>query len=301
MLIENKMATGRSDWFEKRRDLFVREIFDSFFQINRTFREMYMMYLECRRGHSNSCADLFNTQTGASLNEIWCRLTVFVGTETEKGPLWQLKDLCHQVWPEKSKSQGLDGSFVDWLIGSVFHEGMKLKENIYLLNSYGPAAFKIGEMPTAGIGRGFGTKQNVMHFSHIVDVKGLMSRIGADVVSQMELVAGLLSQVNFLLRVMVSGLGENLLVVRLLAEREDVIADLWGETLGTIYGEMFFGDAAEGFCSAGRSYLRGQWYMQALGMYRRALLVDIRCDEAIVKTIQLQAIVDENSEILGVA
>ncbi len=296
------MRQSRPDWFEQRRDFFVREVFDSFFRINYSFQEIYTIYLECRRPHSIPCVDLFNSHTGEALDKIWSRLIQFIGTEVEKGPLWQLKDLCHMMWPKKTDQQGLDGSLVDWLIGSVFHEGMKLKENIYLLKSYGSAAYEIGETPASQIIRERSNNEGLPpHYSHIVDVQGLVNRIGSYVVNQMERVANLLGQVNYLLRIMVSRLGDNMLVVRLLAENEKVLADHWGERLEAVFEEMFYGNVADGFCAAGRSYMRGQWYLQALDMYRRALLIDNRCSEAIVKRAQLQAVVDENSDVLGVA
>ena len=76
---------------------------------------------------------------------------------------------------------------------------------------------------------------------------------------------------------------------------------LWGEEVEDVFTDMFFGDIAEGFCTAGTSYFNGQWFMQALKMYQRALVADPTSDEAIVKIVQLQAVMKENREILRVA
>ncbi len=287
----------RNPWFEKRHDFFVRRVIDEFFRLTRSFEDIYLIYLECR----GPGAGLLDRQTGEVRARLWDRLTVMVGTEGAKGPLWRLKDLCHLVWPQGDENQGQGGSLADWLVGAVFHEAMKLKENIYLLNSYGPAACKMGSRPAgpvrfAGLGR-----DPVPRLLSMVDVQGLISRAAADVVGQMEQVAFLLTHTAFILRLMMPDLARNMLVVRLLAEREYLVRLLWGETLEDIFTDMFYGDAAEGFCTAGRSYLRGQWFPQALRMYQRALAVSPTCDEAITRLVQLQAVVRENRQLLGAA
>ncbi len=283
----------RNPWFEKRQDFFVRRTIDEFFRLTRSFEDIYLIYLECRSPRTDLCTDLLNRQTGEVRARLWDRLTVMVGTEREKGPLWRLKDLCHLVWPQSDENQGQGGSLVDWLVGAVFHEAMKLKENIYLLNSYGPTACKM-QCRSAG-------PAPVFCQDSVIDVRGLISRAAADVVGQMEQIAFLMSHAAFMLRLMMPDLARNMLVVRLLVEREDVVRLLWGEPLEDVFADMFYGDTAAGFCAAGRSYLCGQWFPQALDMYQRALVVSPTCDEAITRLVQLQAVVRENRQLLGVA
>jgi hypothetical protein len=222
-----------------------------------------------------------------------------VGTEVAKGPLWQLKDLCHRIWPEDEHSHNLEGALIDWLIGSIFHEAMKLKENIYILNSYGPAAFRFSE-PDAGDEAGEVLQEiPVPRLAQMMDSKGLIKRIVGDVISQMEQLAFLFGQTNYMLRTMVPGLSRNMLLIRFLVEQEVVVQDIWGEEMDTVFADMFYGSPEQGFCAAGRSYLNGQWYTRALSMYDRARAIDSSCDEAVAKVYQLQAIVSQNSELLG--
>ncbi|NIA05409.1 MAG: hypothetical protein GWP11_05510 [Proteobacteria bacterium] len=290
----------RNPWFAKRHDFFVRRAIDEFFRLTRSFEDIYLIYLECRSPLADPCADLLDRQTGEVRTRLWDRLTVMVGTENEKGPLWRLKDLCHLVWPKSDEPQGQGGSLVDWLVGAVFHEAMKLKENIYLLNSYGPAACKMRSCPAGPVRFCGPGPAPVPRLESMIDVRGLISRAAADVVGQMEQIAFLLTHTAFILRLMMPDLARNMLVVRLLVEREDVLRLLWGETLEAVFTDMFYGDAAEGFCTAGRSYLRGQWFPQALRMYQKALAVSPTCDEAITRLVQLQAIVRENRQLLGI-
>jgi len=184
---------------------------------------------------------------------------------------------------------------MDWLLGSVFHEAMKLKENIYLLNTYGPAAIRMRDMPEASSVRVLRPAGSFPRLSNMVDAETLIRRIAADVVDQMEQIGFLLGQANFILRMMMPDLAANMLVVRLLVEKEELVLSGWGERIEELFADMFSGRAAEGFCAAGRSYLSAQWYAQALDMYERALRCESQCDEARMKAVHLKALLQENS------
>jgi hypothetical protein len=290
---------GGNRWFAERRDFFVRQLVDEFFLLHRSFQETYLVYLECRNPEKWDCSDLLAQRFREQRTELWQRLSHLVGSEDEKGPLWRLKDLCHLLWPEGDQAGEVSGSLLDWLIGSIFHETMKLKENIYLLNSYGPAACRLQDRPLDLVPSFRRGAPSVPVLESIIDVLGLINRAASDAVRQMEQVAFLFNHASYMLRVLMPSLGDNALVVRLLIEREQMVRILWGEELAEIFQDMFCGDAAEGFCSAGRSYLGGQWFIQALKAYQRALSISPTCDEAITRMVQLQAVVRENRELLG--
>ena len=280
------------EWFEQRRDFFIRRLLDDFFSIFRSFQDLYQVYLTCRKPGTGVCSDLLDKQNEQLRNQIWQKLTVMVGTETKKGPLWRLKDLCHRLWPRGGSGRDLDGSLIDWLIGSIFHEAMKLKENIYLLNSYGPAAFRIGKPRPR-------ESSEVPRLARMMDINGLITRIVVDVISEMEQLAFLFGQAGFILRTMIGDLSQNMLVIRFLVEHEESVQEFWGENLEVLFFDMFYGAPEQGFCAAGRSYLNGQWYTRALSMYQRAVDIDGTCDEAIAKMYQLKTIVRQNSALLG--
>lgn len=288
-------------WFEQRRDYFLRQLVENFFMVHLAFQETYLIYMECRTPGAIDCSELLEEERAEKKQQLWDRLVRMVGSENEKGPLWQIKDLCHMLWPEIETNQDISGSLLDWLIGSIFHETMKLKENIYLLIRYAPAACRIKERPkdTDRSLRGFAMRSSADRLENIVDVRGLLRRAAADVIGQMEQIAFLFNHSSYILRLLMPVFAGNPLIVRLLAEQENRVQVLWGEELENIFAEMFDGDAAAGYCAAGRSYLQGQWFVQALQMYRQALAVDATCDEAITRLIQLQAVVRENRELLG--
>jgi len=288
---------ARPNWFEQRRNHFIRQLVDDFFLLVESFQQLYRMYLDCRTTQGHVCANLLSSETEAARGLIWSRLTQMIGTETEKGQLWKLKDLCHLLWPEQEQQYNVHGSLIDWLLGSIFHEAMKLKENIYLLNTYGPAAVRMGESQSAQPMKILRPSGSFPLFSSMVDVKALVRRIADDVVSQMEQIGFLLGQATFILRMMMPELAPNMLVVRFLVEEEKRTLRVWGESAEELFTDMFSGDATQGFCAAGRSYLSGQWYPQALDMYKRALQADKDCDEAKAKIAHLQAMLKENTQL----
>lgn len=294
-----KTSVPPNRWFTRRRDFFIRKAIDDFFSMYCNFQVIYENYLQCRDPYPLNDADHLVVQSCSRMVMIWDQLTQMVGSENDKGPLWCLKDQCHLVWPEGTYENDRCGRLVDWLIGSIFHEAMKLKENVYLLNRYGSAAYRMGEQPVDFPVTSLNAGRTVLRLENMLDIQGVIHRAAIDVVKQMEQMAFLFITACYMFRMILPAMAENVHVVRLLIEREDMVDRFWGEKPEEIFNDMFCGDAAEGFCIAGRSYLGGQWFFRALQMYKRAILVNPTCDEAITRTVQLQQIVSENRELLA--
>ncbi len=292
---------GRSgtpqSWFESRRDHFVRRAVADFFRFVGSFHKLYGGYLRCRKSEgAGGDIDLLAPQAGEHRQRMWDRLAVMIGSETDKGQLWELKDICHMIWPEHDRRHDIHGALIDWLVGSVFHEAMKLKENIYLLNAYGPAALRLQGLSSQAVVELSDTGSAMPRLSTMVDVELLIRKIGIDVGRQMEQIGILLGQATCILRMMMPELSDNPLVVRLLIEEEDTVRALWGEDITAVLADMFAGSSALGFCMAGRSYFAGQWYREALTVYGRALVCDEHCNEAREKIAEIRAMPDVHEE-----
>ena len=255
----------------------------------RSFQELYGSYCRCRTSKRGESCCLLADGAGHKKCSIWDQLTVMVGTEMDKGPIWMLKDLCQQIWPEGGREPFLEDSLIEWLISSIFHETVKLKEDVHILNSYASAAFWVNDSAP------------VSRLSRIIDRKGLIRRVAVDVMRQMEHLALLFGQTSNMLRTMLPALADNSLLVRFLVEREDMVEYLWSEELALVFSDMFSGKAAQGFCAAGKSYMSGQWYTRALIMYRRAVELDSRNVEAAAKVDELQRLIQQTSGFLGAA
>ncbi|MCI5138598.1 MAG: hypothetical protein D3922_09345, partial [Candidatus Electrothrix sp. AR1] len=216
-------------------------------------------------------------------------------------PLGNLRDLCRRVWPEGEHGENIEGSLVDWLMGSIFHEAMRLREDVNILNDYGSATFKNRQMRAARENGSQLRNLPASRLEKVMDRKNLIKRVAVDVMQQMEQLAFLFGQTNNMLRTMLTGLADNFLLVRFLVEQEDIVEDLWGEGLADVFADMFSGTPARGFCAAGQSYMSGQWYTRALIMYKRALEFDEGCDEAGRKVQELELLIQKNSAFFGAA
>lgn len=252
----------------------------------------------------SSCYLLHHQNGDATHCKIWDQLNWMIGEKNNKGPLWNLRELCHRVWSQGEHKENVEGSLVDWLIGSIFHEAIRLREDVNILNNYGNATFKNRQMTESRVHRVGGSQSHNLPASRlakIMDRKNLVKRVAVDVMQQMEQLAFLFGQTNNMLRTMLSGLVENFLLIRFLVEQEDVVEDLWGEGLVDVFTDMYKGTPALGFCAAGKSYMSGQWYTRALVMYKRALAFDEGCDEAKRKVDELQLLIEKSSAFLGAA
>ncbi|WP_339135510.1 MAG: hypothetical protein WGN25_18120 [Candidatus Electrothrix sp. GW3-4] len=291
----------RKSWFDQQRNFFVRQFFADFFTLTYSFHKLYHSYCACRGSAMGSSCYLLHHQGENAHCRIWDRLNWMIGEEADKGSLWTLRELCRRVWPEGEHGENVEGSLVDWLMGSIFHEAIRLREDVHILNNYGSAAFKNRQIKAA-CENGY-PSQNlpVSRLAQAMDRKNLIKRVAVDVMQQMEQLAFLFGQTHNMLRTMLSGLADNFLLVRFLVEQEDIVEDLWGEPLDDVFADMFSGTPAQGFCAAGESYMSGQWYTRALIMYKRALEFDEGCGEAGKKVQELHLLIQKNSAFLGAA
>lgn len=278
---------AKVDWFSGRRDYFIRQAINDILDLIVWFQRIYALYRDrCLSGPAEE-NDAYDATWRAARVELLHQVTCMVGTEDGNGRLWRLKDLCHRIWPQSSLEHAMHGMLLDWTVGSLFHECLKLKETLYLLENYGARTVAVDTL-TNRIG-----VQEAGADDAIRNVRALIGQIMEDVGRQMERVGFLFSQVNFLVRAMLPTLMVNGLVVRLLVEKEDVLCELWGETLEEIFDGLFGGDVAVGFCQAGWSFFEGQWYQEARQLYQRALRNNPNCHEALVKGAHLNALLME--------
>lgn len=253
-------------WFIKRRDMFVKNMLKEFYETFMSLQSLYEKYLARQQV---SFADIDQ----------------LVGTENAKGSLWRLKDRCHQLWRDTDPAREMNGCLLDWIMGSVFHEAMKLKENIYMYQYYGPLADEMKARDQDGTIKFCG-----------VECQRFMERTVREINRQVDNLGFMFGRANYLLRTMMPDQAGNVLLVRYLVENEPLVDILWSESLPSLFSEMF-GDGPEyGFCVAARSYAEGHWYDKALKAYGVALDINRHCDEARRNIVQLQAMGRERDQ-----
>ena len=262
---QQSSVVSSNRWFARRRDFFVKNVFEGFYKNRIFFIQLY---------------DRYNNTGQISFSDI----AELVGVENHKG-LWLLKDRCHQLWRDGESRFDSNGFFLDWVVGSLFHEAVKLKENIYMFHFYAPQADEI--------------KQQIIDERMAGDAQCLkfMEGTGAEIRKQMDNLALLCGRANYLLRAMLASQSDNVLLIRYLIERKDVVRELWSESLEELFYDMFPGGPEQGFCLAGKNYLDGHWHDRALMAYSAALEINPKCDDALRRISQIKLTLRHKEEV----
>ncbi len=105
-------------WIRAKLPEFVRDMFRYFCQCCYVLEPLFQAY----------------AKTGVMDFE---QLKELIGQENSKGTFWRLKDTAHHVF-RNDPHDSLEGRFLDWALGYIFHECIKLKENAYQQLTYAP-------------------------------------------------------------------------------------------------------------------------------------------------------------------
>ncbi len=242
-------VTAHNDWLSDRRDLYVRNIVKDFFLSYDFFQELETRFTKEGLGYEG--------------------MDQWVGTQKARGTLWQLKDLCHDLWKNTEPDENPDTFMFDWMIGTLFHEAMKLKENLYVLMHYQPAYNTLPFPESHGNNAGNSCPS---FFSEITDeINRGLKRINC-----------LYNKAMHTLKAIVAQEKDNALLVRFILNEKKNDPEKWdGENgMGALLKKLFPDSFEEAYCIAGESYLEGSWYTEAKSAFEKALSINPGCSEA---------------------
>ncbi len=185
-----------------------------------------------------------------------------VGEEMNKGPLWRLKDTAHHLF-RNDGHEGLSGQFLDWCIGYIFHETVKLKEDAYQQQTYGPWFRELldKELPPE---------------EHIVsrELFQVVLQTNESIRREVARVRFFFAQCKRLLIVYLGNQGENTLLARLLFEQHALVCKIFATQFETLLASIF-GDAPEMlFVMASQSLRQGGWMDHAAVAAERAYRIN---------------------------
>ena len=181
---------------------------------------------------------------------------------TGTNSLFDLKERCHSRfrYKESEPCNEKEGLF-DLTIGSIFHEAMKLKENLYQLEVYGPRYLefekRLGNLLPEG---------ESLRFKKIIlrAEQGLKEGIG----DLEELFRDVKEQLAELLR----EYSKNQLLTRFLLENRALVQRVYGRGgLEKIFASMFKRGIDQAYWAAGNSYLESQYFDMAHRVFKKAL------------------------------
>ena len=180
--------------------------------------------------------------------------------EDARSELFRLKERCHAMFrPEDDEIADMRvGALLDLAVGSLFHEAMKLRENLYQQERYRPRVVAL---------RGESDPESLELFK---EFEKLLSRSAASLEESVAEVGVLLDQTRKQLRRLLTATGATGVVARCLYENEARVVTVYEEGLDALL-ERIFGDAVTGYVMAGESYLESAYYAEALAAFAEAL------------------------------
>ena len=102
-------------WFQERKEILIRELVASFVEAWCTFNALYRRQKDEGKPHYAAW-------------ESW------IGTENRKGHLWRLKDLSQSIVRRPGSNPSMHEVLLDWTLGAIFHECLKIREDLFQLS-----------------------------------------------------------------------------------------------------------------------------------------------------------------------
>jgi hypothetical protein len=152
-----------------------------------------------------------------------------IGQEMDKGLLWRMKDTAHHVFRNDPETP-LTGQFLDWGLGYIFHETIKLKEDSYQALTYAPwfLALRGRELPEA---------ERVV----VEELFQVLRQTEESMRREIDRIRFIISQSRRLLPIYLARHSENALLARYLFSQNALVREVFGQDyehlVGTIYGE----------------------------------------------------------------
>lgn len=193
------------------------------------------------------------------------RFSDIEGWVDDKGqsPLYNLKEQSHSLFRNRGKESFRKKEWLlDLVIGSIFHEAMKLRENIYQLEIYRPKYLKY----KLHIGKSAYERDYSQQFERIISKAGQGVLLG--VTEMRSLFHDAVEQLIDLFKEK----GHNPYLVRFLLEHRSLLQKVYGSQKGKeIFSLIFEGGLQEAYDRAGRSYLLSGHYDLSSSYFSKAL------------------------------
>jgi len=187
--------------------------------------------------------------------------------------LFDLKEECHSLFRNEQHAQEVELSssgLFDLLVGSLFHQMMKVKESTYQIERYAP---KYAALRRAV----HGPEAPEQGEAFLREGQRIIQRARRGLRQDLAHAVELFSEATVVLRhVLIENRG-NPLLVRALLDNEKTVEGVYGpRSLEKILREMYDGRHAEGYLIAANDLYEGGWYDKAREWCKHARKLDPR-------------------------
>lgn len=232
-------------WIEERKSVLLKDLVHQMLLAKLFFENLYSHYK--KSGH-------FAFQN----------LEQWIGTEGNKGSLWKLKDNSHVLFRNNISKQRFYENIFDWTLGSIFHEGMKLKEDIYIIE----VNQKWGNVFTESTNIPNGVNLEELREEY----KMIIKRAQESAAHEMDNLSYLFTKaMDQLQKIIIQNKNDGLLI-RFLIEMEDLFDRTYEkEALKKLCASMYARGLTDAYLKVGKNYREGGWYHEALKVLTKAL------------------------------
>ena len=236
----------KNSWLKLRKDFFLRDLFQDFFDAKIYFDRIYKTYKD-------------SSSVPFKMMDTW------VGTEKRNGPLWNLKEQSHKLFRNSQYKSSLFEHLFDWIMGSIFHEAMKLKEDSYQVESYKPL-LEI-EVRSHKYDKGLSKIINE-YFS-------LIEKANQNLKDELKSIDELFSKAIFHLREIFVSYKDNVLLLRLLLDNKKNVEKVFGKNSFThLTNQMFPEGIHKAYLLVAENCAENGWYNEAEKYLKNALKFD---------------------------
>ena len=176
--------------------------------------------------------------------------------------LYALKESCQSLFRHSSSPVSQKEQIFDLTIGSIFHLAMKLREDQYQLEVYGPEFSKLGD----------GGDRSQGQLNLIQEFKKIISRTHQSFTEGLEEIHLLFQDVFRQFQELLGEYRENGLLARFLLEESDLAKEVFGvDAVEVVFRTLYGSKEAQGYRLAGESYFQSAFYANAIKAFTRAL------------------------------
>jgi tetratricopeptide (TPR) repeat protein len=238
---QERMMMNPPDWERRERERKVMEIVRSFLFAYLAFRRLHGEYQKGSLRFSDLAR--FVDDRGQSI-------------------LFTLKENCHSLFRRNDEGVSDKEQVFDLIVGTLFHLAMKLREDLYQVEFYGPKFTRLSEKK----------EEHQDPQSLVQQFQGLLSRARSGMKEEMEEMDLLFKEFLPPFQDLLREYRENGLLLRFLMEEKGLLREVWGErALETLLEKLYGPNSAQPDRLAGESYFQSAFYPQATQAFSRAL------------------------------
>ena len=176
--------------------------------------------------------------------------------------LFALKESCHSLFRSRSAKVSAKEQIFDLTIGSIFHLAMKMREDLYQLEIYGPQYHQWNSKEEGS------AKQRTL----IRQFKDILARAESSVREGMEEILTLSRDGFRQFQELLPAYRGNGLLIRLFLEQRDLLEKVFrGKSLVEFFQTLGESDVSKLYQLAGESYFESGFYRQAIEAFSHAL------------------------------